>query len=531
MKKFFALFLIFSVIAGVFAPQAAAQTAAQLSWSFDIDFNTGLFSCNIPTGDRAEESMGSMDVFTFGQGSWLRSNALRFIFGYKGEMFEFHTRTLLDPLVNPASSLSDEYSMTGNKSLVTETGRSVNWYDFLRHSFDEYYFLGRTRFFTGYLGNTPNRGKVDDFNTFTDDVLRTVVVEHYGVNLPADDAGFNETGHDANNFMTRPVTEFGVADPYEWVMPYFMLDTRLAMRLGKLVFPVSMQLATDPGQNSGITGSSYKRYNGSVRFSAEKIADLITFDAIYRIRGGDPTVLDTYDPAHNSGGVIQPDGRGTTAHIFGLYTNIHKVPNFGIGLGYTGYLVTYEDDKNTNKLTTRETITTSGPLYSGIDLRLQYTGIEKMTITLNNNVSFATADYSTETAKSIGILGIPLNSFTSQSWFALYNALGLDYQLTDDLALSFQIGNRYGLITTNSSVPGGGYSTAEMTRMQLGGGAFAAYQIRNILVQAGFAFRYLQDSYSDNAPGAQTTAATRDANGGTIDIAIPIRVRYVLQKR
>ena len=427
------------------------------------------------------------------------------------------------------------------------TGRYMNWNDMLRYSFDEWHVRGHAGFLTGNVGNSPDRGKVQDYSArFTDDVLRTVKVDHYGVNTPAANADFGLNGQDANNFMSRPSTNPRVndADPVNWIMPYFTLSARLRMGIGNLSFPFALQLAADPGNNSGIeSANNYTRFNGSVRLSAEKIADMVTFDAIYRFRGGHPNDLDLYDKQDNRTGTLQPDGRGYAAHIFGLYANVLNVPKLGIGLGYTGYMMTYQDDDNTLKNITQEKLTTSGPLYSGIDLRLRYLGT-KIRLTSVNNVSFASAGPSTGTviytdsggsrvqkplATSMGVLGTPLDHYSSQSWLGLYNALAAEFRLTTAINGSVQIANRYGLITTEESVLGG-IATIKRGHIQLGGGGYVYCQINpRLLVQGGVAVRYVNDTYSNNNIGVQTNAATRNASGGAFDIAIPIRMSIVFE--
>jgi len=150
-----------------------------------------------------------------------------------------------------------------------------------------------------------------------------------------------------------------------------------------------------------------------------------------------------------------------------------------------------------------------------------------MTITFNNNVSFATADNSSYNAISVGVLGSELDNFTANGWFALYNALGINYRLNSRLSTSFQIGSRYGLITAKESIPGM-IATTQRSRMQLGGGGYIAHQFNNnLLMQAGLAFMYENDAYSNNAANAQNNPATRNASGGTFNIAIPIRMSVV----
>lgn len=545
MKKFLILLLVLGT---------AAESFAQFSWKLHTDFNIGLLSYNVPAGERTEKlitdkkipnveennpinagrgdytyTSGGLDLFTYGKGDWLRHNELRLIVDFKGHNVELHTRTLLDSLVRPDLYLSPGAvnSTTGDHTLVMGSGRTVNWNDLLRFSFDEYYIKGNAMFLTGYVGNTPDRGKVEGFNAFTDDVLRDIYIEHYGVNMPAADAGFVGNGQDINNFMSKPGTP-GEEDPFEWVMPYFMIGARFGMSMGRLQFPVTFQIAADPGNNTGVFGNAnYKRYNGSLRISAEQIAGIVTFDALYRFRGGQPNDIDNYDPIYNPEGTKQPDGSGFLAHAFGLYANIHSMPKLGIGLGYSAYLMTYQDDINTIK---GELLTRSGPLYSGFDLRLQYAGFDKIIITFNNNISFANTPPTKGRSVSVGVLGTDLDIFTAQNWFALYNALGLDFHLNNKLTASFQIANRYGLIINRESLPGIIEKT-ERSRMQLGGGGYVAFQFnRFLLFQGGVSFRSLNESYSNSNPAAQLNQAKRNASGGTFDIAIPLRVNILFGK-
>jgi hypothetical protein len=106
--------------------------------------------------------------------------------------------------------------------------------------------------------------------------------------------------------------------------------------------------------------------------------------------------------------------------------------------------------------------------------------------------------------------------------------LGLDYRLSDQLVASFQVGSRYGVITTVHTPLGGGSNTIKRSRHQIGGGAFIAYQASNhIHFQGGFVLRYLNDTYFNNDPQAQNVPTTRNASGGMFDFAIPIRMRIV----
>jgi len=556
MRKFLFLFFIFSVGSGAFAPDAFAQ----FSWRLDIDVNTGLMGWTVPTGEKSEEFLwvngsqyendainnplftgtgdhrgdytwnkGSLYFFSYDRGDLLRSNALRFTLDYTESQVQLHTRSLLDLLINRVVFETDDDGLSLIQLNEIRGERSPALWDILRYSFDEWHLQGNILFLYGRVGNTPDRGKVKDYSdAFTDDLLRLVKVDYYGINTPAPDAGFSGNGQDANNFRSRPSIEPGTVDSYDWVMPYFMMGARLDMSIGSLRFPFNFQIAADPGNNTGVGGRSdaalnLSRINASVRLSFEEIAKVVTLDALYRIRGGDPFTLELYDETDNPEGNLQPDGTGATAHVFGLYANILNIPNLGIGFGYSGYTVAYEA---TQESVNDKKITRTGPLYNGIDLQFQFTGIPNITITSVNNVSFAAIKQSTNTAVSVGLLGSDLNNYTAQSWIGLYNALGLDIKVTDRFSASFQIANRYGLITSNEANIGvnAGFFTTKKSQIRLGGGGTAIFHWRNMVLQGGVTFFYENNSYYNDASGAQDNFSTRNAAGGNFIIAVPLRL-------
>jgi len=543
LKKFLFLFLIVWIAAGAIAPQAAAQ----FTWRLDADFNTRLASWLIPTGERAEKTIsvgdvtrynnttynptagrgnytytsGAMDLFNFSRLAAIRGNALYLYLDYRSEAVALHTAANLSNMVSAtatANTGTGQNELAGGHSFTMGSGRTPNWGDFLRYSFEEWYIRANFLFLTAYVGNTSNLGRVTNFNNFSDDVLRAVRVERYGVNTPTNNAA-DFAAQEVNNFTRSPTVVQGGVFSYNTI-PYFMVGARF----DKLSFPLTFQIAADPGNNNMSAASfNYRKISGMFRVSGEKIANRITFDAIYKLRGGDPNDLDNYDPDGNPGGTLQPNGDGIFSHVFGLYANILAVPNFGFGLGYSGYLKVFEAtlDKTTGEATTK-----SGPLFSGIDLRLVYTGIKNTTITSHNNVSFANAGTSSADAVSIGVWGQNLLPDYAQSWFALYNALGVNYRINSQLSASFQIANRLGIVTTTVTPSASDAYEYKRSYVKFAGGGYCRFQFnRYLLLQGGIAFFWEHNSYSNTNPGAQAVAATRDAAGGTFDISIPIRMR------
>ena len=103
---------------------------------------------------------------------------------------------------------------------------------------------------------------------------------------------------------------------------------------------------------------------------------------------------------------------------FGAYFDLTAVENLGVSLGYTGLL----------PWNTAEGV--DNVLWSGIDLRATWTGIEGLSLSTHNNISFAQGsekDWS-------GLL--PGGSF-----FNLYNAIGATKELTEKFSVNAEIAN------------------------------------------------------------------------------------------
>jgi hypothetical protein len=93
------------------------------------------------------------------------------------------------------------------------------------------------------------------------------------------------------------------------------------------------------------------------------------------------------------------------------------IKDMGISLGYTGFLVGNDDSE------------AKAPVYSGIDLRATWTGIEGLSISTHNNVSFAQGEdwYYGRDADS--------------SFFTLYNNIGATKEITEKFSVNADIGN------------------------------------------------------------------------------------------
>jgi hypothetical protein len=106
---------------------------------------------------------------------------------------------------------------------------------------------------------------------------------------------------------------------------------------------------------------------------------------------------------------------------FGVYFDLTTVENLGVTLGYTGFLPINDAPDIDNVL------------YSGIDIRATWTGIQGLSLSSHNNISFAKGPEK----DWMGMLG------EDSSLLTLYNAVGATKELTDQFSIGVEIGNVY----------------------------------------------------------------------------------------
>jgi hypothetical protein len=117
-----------------------------------------------------------------------------------------------------------------------------------------------------------------------------------------------------------------------------------------------------------------------------------------------------------------PNYPGDKAHFltFGAHADITAVENLGISLGWTGYMCANDADDIDNVL------------WNGIDLRATYTGIDGLSLSTHNNISFAKGAEKEWMGELVG---------DDSSFFAIYNAIGMTKDLSDKFAVNAEIGN------------------------------------------------------------------------------------------
>jgi hypothetical protein len=154
--------------------------------------------------------------------------------------------------------------------------------------------------------------------------------------------------------------------------------------------------------------SRFLRYGGRV------IADLGvgTLAVLYKVFQWPVAIVNAVEQAAYPGSTM-------TWNTFGAYFDLTAVENLGVSLGYTGVLP-FSDASDVDNI-----------LYSGVDLRAAWTGIEGLSLSTHNNISFAQGaekDWS-------GTLG------KDASFFTLYNAIGATKELTEKFSVNAVVSN------------------------------------------------------------------------------------------
>ena len=534
MKKFFVILLIFGAVAGALAQDQAAAPASPLYFSLLADFRASLmqYSGSENTSNKYETT-NKFNFMTFpgdynvwGPGD----NELKLTIGYSTDAIKGHLRMNVDRLIN------------GSGGFVASDGKSNNRLinDILNSTFDEWNVQATFGLFGAFIGNTANRGVINAWNGFDTIKFRQ---DQFGVVTPGGDIA-PEIPWEPPVSLPRPTplgnwqegknppenTNFGklmnMSGNYSQEdVPYFMFTAKYA--------GFTVAAAGDlTGRSNASIGTWYYALNGGVRVSGEKIADLVTFDATYRFRGGDMSTynqVDENDPQK----IIQPDGRGQTTHSITLAGQIDLLNDtLGIQLAYTGMFRSYEDKEMYNT-----TIKTTGPLFSGIDLRFQYTGIEPFQFNFNNHVTFSSVGdtkFTGNGVKSTAVRDfwdaeIPPLVDTSYGWLALYNALGVQYHLTEKMNLWFEAGNKFSALTTTLG------DAIRNDNFEIFGASLKAVYTFNpsISVEAGLAFYYASytwkindekyDSIDNASGGPRLTTATKNE---TV-FQVPLRLKIV----
>ena len=114
-------------------------------------------------------------------------------------------------------------------------------------------------------------------------------------------------------------------------------------------------------------------------------------------------------------------GKRLNYMTFGGYFDWTAVENLGVSVGYTGFLAN-NDDGDVDSV-----------LFNGIDLRATWTGIEGLSLSTHNNISFA------QGAEKDWLWSLGKDA----SLFTIYNGIGATKELTDKFSINAVISNIY----------------------------------------------------------------------------------------
>jgi len=487
-------------------------------------------------------------------------------FYYPMETMEFYCRINIDSLIRQNVTSYGNAPIGGSGTMVW-IGQGGSIEQLLRSRWSEWYIRSRPGIFNLFVGNTSNRGLTSGgcFNVPGGHTSEGAV-ENFGMLTPVYKvtgsnymAGINyirALEHEGNNFArANRVIGNHWADWY----PYCMVSANL-FRL--LTVPLTVQIAADPGtkfnifsvpSNDVVTANTL--IDGMVRIQGARIANILSFDLIWQFRGNDSNTLSNWN-ADDPDAAIQPDGRGRYAHILGAYAWF--LPNtlvngLSFSLGYTAYFRARENFESADDGYTDRYI---NPLFSGIDFRVQYSGIPNFRFTCNNNISFAkafgaddgSAINSTGRDRNIA-MGLIQNDLLGpnqeQNWFAIYNGLCTDYTINRFFSAHLFLISRYTVFNDVKSWQGDQKPATLFLDEEIyksygfNSHMFLRYRISNFQFFVGFTVEYIhyktvysyingdsQDIWDTNTgPGT----GSKDRQIGTFTFSVPLRMRVMFR--
>jgi len=301
-------------------------------------------------------------------------------------------------------------------------------------------------------------------------------------------------------------------------------------------FKLGLGYRFDPyyyGGNSADAGNdptaSKSAINASLLFSGSPV-DALTFDLFYAIKGQD----------NNSFARPTYPSYDTWGNILGAYVGINGIDNIGLSFGFTFNFDVAEtaawDAKG------EDAVTATLPAYSGVDIRFSFSGIDKIGLTFNNNVSFAgvtgKGDGKVPDSKRkevvVGVLGNELFNGQTDSWFHWNTELKFSFAFIEDVGLTLHLANQLGVKSyahttayIDNSTAKGTYTDNEFRvsfMAQTGAGSFT--------IASGLFFSLASkaidyESKFETTVGGTNTSRTSTLKGNvdTITFGIPIMVQ------
>ena len=507
-----------------------------------LDFFPEVFTMTNPTGDWNSHGNAHAPYWGEGRRDLLSSSSL-----FNANRLYLDLRWISPDQNAEAFVRVDGRGMVNaaNDHFFEHQGRGATLQDLLDATFEDWHFRGTVGMFTGFLGNTPNRGKTGGAARFvgagtgvSPDWLDRYLMWNMGFIAPIYQdqgtlrgPGFGAlTAHsgatwgggfvETNNFRR---VEFNRTHT---MMPYFMLST--AVLPGFLTIDIAGDMSgfAQGNPDADRDPNSFTRFAGGARASLD-LVDLLTLDVIYRFQGGDPNTLET--EVGGVAGQAEPDNAARATHVAGFVTRLHLIDTLGISLGYSVMIVTEEDTRISPTVIHEH----RHPVLHGIDLRLNFNAIDRLAITLNNNVSFSvfrgTNDanvvdrFIAPISQYFGDAGVALANGreTRQNYFGLYNILGVRFAMTDNMAVNLHLQNTLRRFNTNDNSRDEVERTVTRFNNQFIGQAVAEYGLtNNVLIGGGLGFIFNNSSLDVSGAQAHTNYSV-----GTFTFSVPLRLR------
>ena len=287
----------------------------------------------------------------------------------------------------------------------------------------------------------------------------------------------------------------------------------------------------DPNRSDDLLTDSTTNYG--FRLESTQIADLVTVAVLYKYG---ELVRIKHDPQQNP--VFNQFDMKRQNHEFALYFNLQPLPNLGISAGYSGlienwsskYIIKIDSmpswiaDEEVYKYWYAQYGKTEMPFYHGVDLKMFYSGIPKLGITFNNNVTFSTVNaYEPDGGKLYRpgwIYAQYLQDVTDrkEQYIGLNNVLCLKYNIGDSLTADLQLANQLGIF---SLLWTGGSAVSFANNLGLYAGIIYRIWEKEIFkasVQCGFALAMRSYQYQNAYTG-------KKYNAGYLDFGIPLGIK------
>jgi hypothetical protein len=274
--------------------------------------------------------------------------------------------------------------------------------------------------------------------------------------------------------------------------------------------------------------ASASKVKGGFMLSGRDLGPL-TFDLFYAINGGDNNTA--------------MRGTGKWNNLLGVYVGLGIVENLGLSVGYTAKFT--KDETGQDLIDSADPkkgykpYETENPLWSGVDIKVKFSGIDKMGITFNNNISFASAAGVSAAkldpgyTRVVGLDGSSLNiadkTSLTQSWFALNSVVGVSYSLTDNLSVSLTFFNQLGVYTLEGEdkATDGKTETSSLTTTtdDFRAALIASYGVGNVSFGLGLQLwidnTSSEGKYETKVSGGSGSTTTKNS-ASTVQFAVPI---------